>query len=96
MTPTEAQQTLAECRRKIDAIDRQLRDLLNQRTRIVEDVLRMKDVLAMPVHEPNREEHVIHNVTNDNPGPMSNESMRRMFECLMQEMRELQNQRRKR
>ena len=50
MTPTEAERALAECRRKIDSIDHQLRDLLNQRTQIVEEVLRMKDVLGMPVH----------------------------------------------
>ncbi len=95
LTPAEAEQALAECRRRIDAIDLQLRDLLNQRTHIVEEVLRMKDVLAMPVHEPNREDHVIRNVTHDNPGPLENESMRRMFECLMREMREFQNQRRR-
>ncbi len=96
MTPAEAEQVLAECRRKIDALDRQLRDLLNQRTQIVEDVLRMKDVLKMPVHEPNREDHVIRNVTDGNPGPLPSDSMRRMFECLMREMREFQNQRRAR
>ena len=101
MTPTEAERAeaeraLAECRRKIDSIDHQLRDLLNQRTQIVEEVLRMKNVLGMPVHEPNREDHVIRNVTEGNPGPLPDGSMRRMFECLMREMREFQNQRRAR
>jgi chorismate mutase len=95
MTPAEAQQALAECRKKIDEIDRQLRDLLNQRTEIVVDVLRMKNELDLPIHEPNREKHVIHNVTNGNPGPLSNASVQRLFECLMQEMREFQNQRRR-
>jgi len=94
MTEAEAQQALTEYRQKIDAIDRQLRDLLNQRTQIVIDVLRMKDVLAMPIHEPNREDHVIQNVTTANPGPLGNDSLRHMFECLMREMRRFQQDRR--
>ncbi len=94
MTPTEAQQALAECRKRIDAIDRELRDLLNKRTEIVIDVLRMKDELNLPIQEPNREQHVIQNVTNGNPGPLPNEFVQRLFECLMQEMREFQRLRR--
>jgi chorismate mutase-like protein len=94
MTPTEAQQALAECRRRIDAIDRELRDLLNKRTEIVVDVLRMKDELGLPIQEPNREQHVIRNVTDGNPGPLPNESVQRLFECLMHEMREFQKLRR--
>ena len=94
MTQAEAQQALAECRSKIDAIDRQLRDLLNQRTAIVVEVLRMKDELDLPIHEPNREQDVVRNVTEGNPGPLPNESVQRLFECLMQEMRTFQQVRR--
>ncbi len=96
MTEAEARETLAECRRKIDAIDRQLRDLLNQRTEIVIDVLRMKDVLQMPILEANREEHVLRNVAEGNRGPLGDESLRRVFETLMGEMREFQKERRAR
>ena len=74
MTGPEAEALLAECRRKIDAIDRQLRDLLNQRAEIVDGVVRAKETLGMPVHEPKREEEVLRRVTNDNPVIRSNET----------------------
>jgi chorismate mutase len=40
MTQAEAQGLLAECRRKIDALDLELRELLNRRAGIVDDVVR--------------------------------------------------------
>lgn len=94
MTKAEAEQLLAECRRRIDAIDLELRDLLNRRTGIVVDVLRAKDVLEMPVYEANREDLVLRRVTEGNSGPLDNESLRRLFGALMEEMRMFQTARR--
>ena len=54
MTQAEAQALLAECRRKIDALDLELRELLNRRAGIVDDVVRAKEALAMPVYEASR------------------------------------------
>ena len=90
MTQAEAEWLLAECRRKIDAIDVQLRDLLSQRATIVGDVVRAKETLAMPVYEPKREEDVVHKATRDNPGPLSEEALRNIFETIMREMRQIQ------
>jgi len=90
MTQAEAEWSLAECRRKIDALDVQLRDLLNQRARIVDDVVRAKEALAMPVFEPKREAEVIRKATSGNPGPLSDEAFRHIFEAIMQEMRQIQ------
>jgi chorismate mutase len=90
MTPAEAEWLLAECRRKIDAIDDQLRDLLNQRAEIVDGVVRAKEVLAMAIHEPKREDDVIRNATSGNPGPLGDEALRHIFEVIMREMRLIQ------
>ena len=90
MTPDEAELLLAECRRKIDALDVQLRDLLNQRAAIVEDVVRAKAALAMPVYEPKREEDVLRNAVSGNPGPLGDEALRGIFEAIMREMRQIQ------
>ena len=90
MTQAEAEWSLAECRRKIDTIDAQLRDLLNHRAGIVSDVVRAKEVLAMPVYEPKREAEVIRRATSGNPGPLSDEALRHIFETMMREMRQIQ------
>ena len=90
MTQAEAQELLAECRRKIDALDLELRALLNRRAGIVDDVVRAKEALAMPVYEAAREEDVVRKVTNGNPGPLSDEAFRHIFETIMREMRMIQ------
>jgi chorismate mutase len=90
MTQAEAEWSLAECRRKIDLIDQQLRDLLNQRAGIVDDVVRAKEALAMPIYEPKREAEVIRKAIAANPGPLGDEAFRHIFEAIMQEMRQIQ------
>ena len=90
MTHAEAQALLAECRSKIDALDHQLRELLNRRAAIVADVARAKEALAMPVHEAAREEQVVSTVIAGNPGPLSDQAFRHIFEIIMREMRMIQ------
>jgi len=90
MTRTEAEELLADCRRKIDAIDVELRDLLNRRAAIVDDVVRAKEALGMPVYEAAREEEVLRKATTGNHGPLSNEAFQHIFETIMREMRMIQ------
>ncbi len=81
---------LAECRRKIDVLDMRLLELLNERTRVVEEIGRIKQHLALPIYEPKREEQVFQNVTSHNPGPLSAEAVKRVFERIIDEMRNIQ------
>jgi len=81
---------LAECRRKIDALDMRLLELLNERTRIVEQIGRIKQHLSLPIYEPKREDDVFRNVTEHNVGPLSSEAVKRVFERIIDEMRNIQ------
>jgi len=81
---------LAECRRKIDTLDLQLLSLLNERTRIVEEIGRIKHDLSLPIYEPKREDQVFANVTSQNAGPLSPEAVKRVFERIIDEMRNIQ------
>ena len=83
---------LAECRRKIDVLDMRLLELLNERTRIVEEIGRIKQHLSLPIYEPRREEDVFRNVTAHNPGPLSSEAVKRVFERIIDEMRTIQRE----
>lgn len=81
---------LVECRREIDVLDLKLLALLNERTRVVEEIGRIKQTLSLPIYEPKREDAVFHNVTSNNSGPLSSEAVKRVFERIIDEMRNIQ------
>jgi len=85
---------LADCRKRIDALDVRILDLLNERTKVVEEIGRIKQALGMPIYEPKREDDVFHNVVEHNEGPLPAEAVKRLFERIIDEMRTLQRMRR--
>jgi len=93
MTPEEALALLAKFRDEIDAIDRELLETLNRRTRVVEEIGRVKQSVNFPIYEPKREQDVFRNVTQNNRGPLSAEAALRIFERIIDEMRTLQKMR---
>ena len=90
MTLEEALHVLAESREKIDAIDRQLVELLNRRTGIVEEIGRAKEAAGLPIYEPKREDDVYRNILSHNAGPLTPDALRRIYERVIDEMRSLQ------
>ncbi len=81
---------LARCRETIDKIDLRLVDLLNERTAVVEEIGRIKQHLTLRIYEPKREEQVFANITQHNKGPLPAESILRIFERIIDEMRNVQ------
>jgi chorismate mutase len=81
---------LADCRRQIDQLDVKIVELLNERTEIVHEIGRIKHQFALPIYEPKREDQVFQNVTSNNPGPLSPEALKRIFERIIDEMRTIQ------
>jgi chorismate mutase-like protein len=90
MTKEEGREALAECRQRIDAVDRKLLALLNERTGIVEQIGRVKQEAEMPIYEPRREEQVFENVLAHNSGPLPGDAVKRIFERIIDEMRQVQ------
>ena len=95
MTKTEQEglAKLADCRQRIDDVDLRLLKLLNERTSIVEEIGRIKQSLSLPIYEPKREDQVFENVVSHNPGPLAGDSVRRVFERIIDEMRSIQRER---
>ena len=81
---------LSDCRRQIDAVDLKIVQLLNERTEIVHEIGRIKREFALPIYEPKREDQVFENVTSHNPGPMTPDALKRIFERIIDEMRTIQ------
>ncbi|MBV9761365.1 MAG: chorismate mutase [Acidobacteriaceae bacterium] len=81
---------LEDRRVRIDDIDVRLIDLLNERTAIVEEIGRIKQELRLAIYEPKREEQVFSNVTVHNHGPLPHDAVKRIFERIIDEMRNIQ------
>jgi len=90
MTPEEARAQLDEFRVLIDDVDRRIVELLNERTRVVEEIGRVKRESKLPIYEPKREEQVFANVTQSNHGPLDEGAVRRVFERIIDELRQVQ------
>jgi chorismate mutase len=95
MTREEALEALAKYRDVIDALDLELLELLNRRTKVVEEIGQVKEAVNLPVYEPKREDDVYRNVFEHNQGPLTSDAVKRIFERIIDEMRSLQKMRRK-
>ncbi len=93
MSASEPKAALADCRSRIDVVDRRIVALLNERTRIVEEIGNIKRKMAMPIYEPKREDEVFANAMASNAGPLSGEAVKRIFERIVDEMRVVQKTR---
>jgi chorismate mutase len=90
MTPQEALDRLEELRVSIDDVDRRIVALLNERTNVVEEIGRVKQLSKLPIYEPKREDQVFANIASCNSGPIPNQGLRRIFERIIDEMRTIQ------
>jgi len=79
-----------ECRSKIDELDVLLVNLLNERTRTVQEIGRLKRDTRMPVYEPEREKLVLENVSRANQGPLPDAELRYLYGHIIAVMRNVQ------
>jgi chorismate mutase-like protein len=82
--------TLEELRKRIDVLDRQLVELLNERARAAQMVGHLKAATSLPVYEPNREKLVYANVREANKGPLPDIELTHIYERIIDVMRALQ------
>jgi chorismate mutase len=77
-------------RGKIDEIDRRLVELLNERSRCVVEIGRLKQVSGDALYQPDREKQVLDGVVSANPGPLPDAAIRRLFERILDEARSVE------
>lgn len=81
---------LLPLRHRIDAIDAQILDLLNQRARVAEEVGHVKAETNAPVFRPEREAQVLRSMAQNNPGPLQNDDVQLIFREIMSACRALE------
>lgn len=79
-------------RNKIDDLDRRLVELLNERAKAAVAIGQLKRNTAMPVYEPDRERIVFANVQSANPGPLPGRDLVRIYERIIDVMRNIQKE----
>jgi chorismate mutase len=83
---------IADWRKKIDELDRRLVDLLSERARAAVEIGRLKRDTNLPIYEPERERVVFENVLELNRGPLPGKDLVRIFERIMDVMRNIQKE----
>jgi|SRR5580693_5306668 chorismate mutase len=82
--------TLEELRNRIDVLDRQLVELLNERARAALLIGHLKAATSLPVYEPAREKVIYSNVRENNKGPLPDIELTHIYERIIDVMRALQ------
>ncbi|MGD0988859.1 MAG: chorismate mutase [Candidatus Sulfotelmatobacter sp.] len=83
---------IEDWRKKIDELDRQLVALLSERARAAVEIGALKRNTNLPIYEPDRERIVFQNVQALNPGPLPGREMVRIYERIMDVMRNIQKE----
>jgi chorismate mutase/prephenate dehydratase len=81
---------LAEWRAKIDDLDRQLLELLNQRAALVHEVGQAKREVGAPVHAPEREHAIVERLLALSRGPLPADAIRAVWREIFSAARALQ------
>lgn len=83
---------IPDWRKKIDDLDRRLVELLSERARAAVEIGRLKRNTSLPIYEPERERIVFENVQKMNLGPLPGKDLVRIFERIMDVMRNIQKE----
>ena len=88
-TNAGTQERLATYRQEIDSLDQRIVELIQQRARVVEEVGNVKREAHLPVTVPAREQQVIERVLElAAEGPLPAEAVGRIYQKLVEEMRD--------
>lgn len=79
-----------EIRKRIDLLDDVLLRIFNERARLALEIGHHKKLLGLPVYDPSREKRIFARMKGDNPGPLDDGAVVRLFERVIDESRHLE------
>ncbi|MCL5287820.1 MAG: chorismate mutase [Acidobacteria bacterium] len=80
---------VARRRKRIDAADRALVRLLNQRMRMSIDIGRLKQSRGLPLYDAAREREILRRARRANGGPLDRRALHRFYQWLLAESRRI-------
>lgn len=78
-------------RNEIDGIDVELLALFNRRAACALAIGKLKKKTGQPIFVPEREKKVLDKIISLNGGPLANQSVRTLFQALMDQMKLIEN-----
>lgn len=81
---------LKSLREKIDKIDNEILTLLNQRTRAVREIAKLKAKAKQEFYAPHREKKIVERLLKKNKGPLPSEALRGIFQEILNASRSIQ------
>ena len=82
--------SIEDWRKRIDEIDVKLLELLNDRTRCVIEVGKIKKAQNVRIYDPEREREILQRMKKQNRGPLDEEGLQRLFERVIDECRRIE------
>jgi len=81
---------MEELRKRIDLLDDVLLRIFNERARLALEIGHVKKELGLPVYDPAREKRIFARMKGENPGPLDDGAIVRLFERVVDESRRLE------
>ena len=81
---------ISEVRKRIDLLDDVLLRIFNERARLALEIGHLKKDLNLPVYDPAREKRIFNRMKEENPGPLDDGAIVRLFERVVDESRRLE------
>lgn len=82
--------TIDEIRSEIDRLDDELLKIFNQRATLALKIGEIKKESGLAVYDPEREKNIFLRMKRENPGPLDNQAIVRLFERVIDESRRLE------
>ena len=82
--------TIDGYRQEIDRLDSLLLQIFNQRAELALRIGEIKKEKGLAVYDPGREKNIFRRMQNDNPGPLDDQAIIRLFERVIDESRRLE------
>lgn len=82
--------TIDDIRDNIDRLDSELLRIFNERAQLALEIGKIKKERGLPVYDPSREKRIFIRMTADNPGPLDDQAIVRLFERVIDESRRLE------